>query len=303
MEGNSKSRIKTVAVDSLAEFFSEEQEFSKTIGGLRCKPKDGIGVLYRGQANAGWELTTTLERQGNASFSFSKYVNFLKNLNLPVMDLLREITITRFNDDFDEISVDVLAAFSYIRHIGGPSPLIDWTESRDIALFFAFNNVANNVEYVSVFVYLDGILPGRGRCSMPGIPLIHAIPYSRIDHALTHSNHMFQKSQYTYCILGGGSADRIFVFHEGRFEMVAKHGFLQGSDLCIKFQLPIRLRQEVFKYLNGRGINEYELFKSDGAYARNKLRELFGFTETSMEKKQRRDYEEKAFLRLNGLAE
>lgn len=279
------SKIKAVTIESLNDFFSKVGDFSEQISSLNCRPKNGAGVLYRGQANAEWDLTTTLERCSEGFFSFSKYVDFLKQLTLPTLDFFREIQNSEFEGDFDEIPEKALAAFSYIRHIGGPSPLLDWTEDLDVALFFAFNNIADNVKHVSVYVYLDGVLPGKVHGSISRIPLIHAIPHSRIDSNVTHNNHILQKSQYTYCFLGGGYTDKIFISHEKRFRAIQECPSLRGADLCIKFRLPVRLRQEMFKQLDAKGISEYKLFKTDGAYTRTKWREFLNLNDGTIFKK------------------
>ena len=140
-------------VISLKDFFHKADDFSKKIHDLNCRPKNGSGVLYRGQADSSWPLETTLERYSEDCISFSKYFNFLQKLNLPALDFLKSMTPGSFKHDFDNIDKDILSAFAYVRHIGGPSPLLDWTKDIDVALFFAFNNVPDAVKYVSVFVY------------------------------------------------------------------------------------------------------------------------------------------------------
>ncbi|MDD5568082.1 MAG: FRG domain-containing protein [Candidatus Omnitrophica bacterium] len=289
-------KIKTEPINSLEDFFCETDNFSKRIHELKCKPKKGSGVLYRGQADATWPLETTLERYVEKYFRYSEYFAFLQKLNLPALDFLKPLTSGSFKNDFEVIDPDILAAFAYVRHIGGPSPLLDWTHDKDVALFFAFHNVPDTVKYVSIFIYLDACLPGRAIASMPRVPLIRAVPHEQVNKLLTHYNHMLQKSEYTYCIFGGGNADVIFAPHEERFS-AAKEIPALGGDLCVKFILPIELREKAFEYLKGKGINEYTLFKSDGAYVRTKWVELFGVKKTEGKK----ELEIEEFLRLNGI--
>jgi len=292
------SKIKTHRAGSLEEFFSKEAEFSKKAVSLSGKPRDGLGVLYRGQADASWLLETTLERCSEDYFSFSKYFSFLQRLNLPALDFLKLMTPGLFKNDFDVIDKNILAAFAYVRHIGGPSPLLDWTQDRDIALFFAFSNIPEMAKHVNVFVYLNGSLPGRVIASIPRVPLIRTVSHEEANKLSTHFNHILQKSEYTYCIFGGGSSDIVFASHEERLKIARGEKAFKGADLCIKFSLPICLRKEVFEYLKRKDINEYNLFRSDGAYVRTKWVELFGVKKTASEKK----HETKAFLRLNGIA-
>lgn len=278
------SEIQTKTINSLQEFFSEEEKFSRESVNLVCRPKHGTGILYRGQADASWLLETTLERCCEKRFSYSEYFSFLQRLNLPALDFLKPMTPGAFKHDFQGIDGNILAAFAYVRHIGGPSPLLDWTLDKDVALFFAFSNIPEMVKHVSVFVYLEGSLPGHGTGSISGVPLIRTVSHEEVNKLSTHFNHLLQKSQYSYCIYGGGSADVVFAPHERRFSAADEMPAL-GGNLCKKFILPITLREEVFAYLKNKGINEYTLFKSDGAYVRTKWGELFGIKKTAGEKK------------------
>ncbi len=291
------SKIKTRKVKSLEEFFRKAEEFSEKIQDLKCLTKNESGVLYRGQSDASWPLETTLERCSEEYFSFSKYFSFLQKLNLPALDFLKPMTPGLFKHDFDNIDKDILSTFAYVRHIGGPSPLLDWTDDIDVALFFAFNNVPTKVKYIGVFVYLCGCLPGHGMASISGVPLIRTVSHEEVNKLLTHQNHLLQKSQYSYCIFGGGSSDIVFAPHEERFRIAKENKAFNGADLCIKFELPIDLRKEVFEYLKHKGINEYDLFRTDGAYTRAKWVELFGTKKTDGEK----ELEKEEFLKLNGI--
>jgi len=261
------SKIKPCTVKSLEEFFYKSEKFSEKTYGLRGLPQNGSGVLYRGQSNATWLLETTLERGAENHISFSEYFAFLQKMNLPALDFLKQIPPVAFKNDFEVIDKDILAAFAYVRHIGGPSPLLDWTRDRDVALFFAFSNIPKMVEDVSIFIFLDGFFQGHGIGSIPRVPLIRIVSREEVNHLLTHSNHVLQKSEYSYCFFGGGNANVVFAPHEERLSMEKEMPAL-GCSLCVKFVLPVSLRKKVFEYLKGKGINEYTLFKSDGAYVR-----------------------------------
>ena len=286
--------MKTTEIFSLKDFFKETDCFSKKMEALRCRPVNDSGILYRGQADEAWPLATTLERYGYDQFPLSEYISRIKTLDRLTREQA-ENTSLKFEHDFDEIPKEILTVLSEIRHAGGPSPLLDWTRNRDVALFFAFHKV--NAKQVSVYVYLDGVEAGHGRGACSNFPLIHAIPYSRIDPQETHERYGWQESQFTYCFLGGEISDRIFVSHEKRFNLAETDQLFSHSDICMKYVFPARLQPEVSGYLKGRNICEQYLFGSEGINDKIQWHKFIERKDILEENKK----EELDFLKLNGL--
>ncbi|MFK7780653.1 MAG: FRG domain-containing protein [Candidatus Gracilibacteria bacterium] len=75
---------------------------------------------FRGQSNSNWKLTTTIERNCTKNISLFSLENQICQIYLKSMD--------KKNIEFDDIV--------NIQHYGGPTRLLDWTESFDTALFF-----------------------------------------------------------------------------------------------------------------------------------------------------------------------
>jgi hypothetical protein len=101
------------------------------------------GCVYRGQANASWELTTTLQR---ATTQFSKE-EFLNVVGLDKWLSNREIWVLRefqrrahhYVDDLPPTD-RTLEWLALIQHYGGPTRLLDFTHSFYVAAFFALEN-------------------------------------------------------------------------------------------------------------------------------------------------------------------
>ena len=101
------------------------------------------GFIFRGQANASWPLTSSLERMlepvwNNDDFDFKKFEDF---------------TLKRFLGKFHLYSSDAinpaskLEALALMQHYGAPTRLVDFTESPYLALYFAmetYNPLAGN---------------------------------------------------------------------------------------------------------------------------------------------------------------
>jgi hypothetical protein len=93
-----------------------------------------IRYSYRGQSDASWPLKTTFER-----FAITKKANIANSV-------VEQNILARYKSEFsiftNELGYDPrtqapLDALSDIQHYGGPTRLLDWTESFNTALFFA----------------------------------------------------------------------------------------------------------------------------------------------------------------------
>lgn len=86
----------------------------------------GPGFAFRGQATNRWPLRTTIER------------NFATDRQAVENDILARFD--RHGSRYRPVPTDTLHKLSMLQHYGAPTRLIDFTRSRQVALFFAFED-------------------------------------------------------------------------------------------------------------------------------------------------------------------
>lgn len=218
-------------------------------------------ILYRGQENSCWGLETTLERTVGKNVTLDRYYGMAhaaktrvetftgKTWNIPLPPDPLEWLVKKFN----RIPVDFPAYdyFVYLRHHGYPSPFIDWTLSPYIAAFFAFRNISIDVEYVSVFAFLEYV--GKGSIGADGEPGIHGLnPY-----VTAHKRHYLQQSNYTICVVMGID-NEYYASHE---KAVSNYG--DDQNVLWKINIPACERKNALRELNRMNINAYSLFSTE----------------------------------------
>jgi hypothetical protein len=221
-----------------------------------CGP--GSRLLFRGQSNSEWKLTTSLERQGREGVKVSEYYRLITDMrpeietftgtswDLP--DYFKMEESLHSDERFDSfLSGAVYQYMVYLRHHGFPSPLLDWSRSPYVAAFFAFRDFSE-VAKRSVYVYCEA--PGGVKSYwLQGKPHIH---YPKLK-VRCHRRHLRQQSAYTIC----GLFDKTWRFHP--------HGqvFNPRQDVLRKFNIPSTERIKVLRLLNDYNLNAFSLFDSE----------------------------------------
>lgn len=240
---------------------------SKKIQEIRTgHPERTSEFLFRGQSNADWRLTTTLERRTSEIFSFMDYYRLAGRIlpeieaesglrwNMPTFD-----EISSWAKSFDHRHYGVLAYeyLAHLRHNGFPSPLLDWSRSPHVAAYFAFSGATTPNSEVAIYVYLESPTGLKGGGS--GDPAIRVLgPYVR-----AHKRHFRQQSAYTVCanFLEGDGNEHAWRFasHEDVFSLRQS----VEHNLLWKIVLPAKERGKVLKLLDDVNMNAYSLFGSE----------------------------------------
>ena len=98
--------------------------------------------IYRGQADSGWAIRSSLERSG-----------IMTNYDEGEERMLYEFKrVSRYYLDEKEIPTTLIDWLALLQHHGTPTRLIDFTRSPYIAAFFAFEDSTDYGENVSVWI-------------------------------------------------------------------------------------------------------------------------------------------------------
>jgi hypothetical protein len=257
MEGAS---MQTISVENWEEFEAQLQEIKRTV---KAGP---VGLLFRGQADASWSLSTTLGRSPGRIERVEKYYSIIQQIKPQIetfIDRSFEIpevkTILQDYDSFNRcLTFGNLPGYEYmiyLRHHGFPSPLLDWSSSPYVAAFFAFGKAS--AENVSIFIYAEQ--PEKLKIRGASHPAIYCFgPLVR-----SHRRHFLQQSTYSICARVEFPPDALrttwrFASHEDVFAQNDEH-----QDLLWKFVIPAAERIKVLRHLNDYNLNALSLFGTE----------------------------------------
>jgi FRG domain len=262
--------VETKQVESWAQLLEVLEDIQRQYSKFKIEEYEQRNlILYRGLSDNSWPLSTTLERQSSRAWTIKSYYrriyfsareieSFLAtSWNLKPMEEMDKY----FAELVSDITVDLphYEYWAYLRHHGFPSPLLDWTKSPYIALFFALCDQSNATE-ASLYAYIETPLGSKG--GIAGAPMITVLyPYVR-----THKRHFLQQSHYTIAtkLTKDEKNDRTFVPHETVFA----EGQVR-QDVLIKIVIPRSLRLEILNKLETYNINFYSLFQSEDALVKS----------------------------------
>lgn len=241
------------------------EEYQQKVKALRdqiqaaCPPGRYIQpLLFRGQGTNTWGLDTTLERHTKDSVSVIEYFEklaFLKHRIEAFTDRAWEFDREKALKWSGALPRDLIPGYEFmvfLRHHGFPSPLLDWSESPQVAAFFAFRQPPREAEHVSVFVYcatMDGM-----RSASSNEPSIHTYG----PNIKGHPRHFLQQSSYTICTVFKGTT-QYFAPHAHVEKSLSSH---PAQDLLWRIDIPVSERKKVLAALGEYNLNAFSLLTS-----------------------------------------
>ena len=223
--------------------------------------------LFRGQSDATWGLTTTLERYLPCRVRIDDYYTGIWRAKSQIetftglqWDVPPPSEISKRLETKTSPPYGILPGYEYLvylRHHSFPSPLLDWSQSPYVVAFFAFNQATPQTKRVAIYVYWEDV--GYGKGISPSLPHIQTLT----TNVRSHRRHFVQQSQYTVC-----SALDAGEWYFARHEEALSSGVLQQvrtgeQDLLWKFTIPAVEWRKVLRMLNRYSLNAFSLFGSD----------------------------------------
>ena len=245
------------------------RQFNDEITRIIAKYTPTYHFLYRGQTDADWGIKSSLERIGIIQQSCRNYYTNIERYK-PAINSIFNKNFTRnigpsgykYNfSDYDPASWSLpdMEYLTYLRHHGFPTPLIDWTASPYVALFFAcldFSEKKNG----KVFIYRK--FQEFGGTDIPQIMSIG--PYVQTD-----KRHYAQQSQYLISYKYN-SADKEWIFISF-IECQVNNSFCHPPD---EIEIDFSAKKSIIKDLHVMNINRYTLFLDEDSLIKNFTDEL-----------------------------
>lgn len=232
----------------------------------------GNQTLFRGQRIASWDLETTLERKTQKAFSVLDYMNLIGHC----VNEVESLTSKHWNVlDFPEIKKELSKSGNsnfvnfphydyvvYLRHHGFPSPLLDWTSSPFIGVFFAYIDGNESTDSaLFCMVENEGELMAREVSS----PAVHVVG----KYVTTHERHFRQKATYTVATRWNKEKGHEFCKYNEIYQDPNSRHLFQ------KIILPGAMREEVLAKLEEYNVNHYTLFGSEDSLIKTMEHRLF----------------------------
>jgi hypothetical protein len=267
-----------IEYDSWEEFEGAIKELNKYLEDNNIS-SNANPPLYRGQRCGKWGLETTLERYTDKKYTITSYLQLIQSAKWAFESHFGK-GYGADDIDFGKIEFEIgkphpyCQLLPYFRHLGFPSPLLDWTRSFYVAAYFAFCDADPKKDDKSVAVYNYTEHFGRGKHIIPSEGFVDRIG----RNIATHKRHYLQQAEYTYALIigenagesAGASAMGVF-FQDGNKVTYINHyetiknsmGEIGTQDVCVKHLIPITEKDEVINRLYSMNINEYSLFHTE----------------------------------------
>lgn len=235
-------------------------------------------ICFRGQSNSEWALTSSLERSRASSSMMAYYrsierfkpkINsFTDNKFIP-FDLAANFDTNNFQTDY--FNLPDASYLAYLRHHGFPTPILDWSNSKYVALFFACEDFASALNDGKVYMYFEH--PSFGE-NEQGLKRVVTLPY----HIEAKKRHFVQQSQY-YAALE---------FNESKRQnlMLGKWSFIKFEDATSSLASLVIDREAKYKImgqLREMGVTREALYLDEDSLVKG-IADAFTYSEQAFER-------------------
>jgi FRG domain len=229
----------------------------------RSRPR----LLFRGQQNSEWPLTTTLERNGQVGMTFKAFYDLIIGRIGPAVETFTGVPVPAYDDGLSKAfaedlelltlrrrfpPVDLYSYMVYLRHHGFPSPLLDWSHSPYVAAFFAFRDECGGSAKRSIYAYCE--MPEGFKGGGVGDLSVRQIG----SYVRSHRRHFRQQSDYTICSSWDSNHGWRFASHQELFDHPRPK-----QDFLWRFDIPSSERDKVLQSLDDHNLNAFSLFDSE----------------------------------------
>jgi len=233
---------------------SNINEYVAKVQQIKLKPSQANHILFRGQSDSEWKIETSLERHGKERIGCNEFylqIDAYKPLINPLINRKFERKTNRagYPFDFDQYEegsweLPEMEYLAYLRHHGFPTPLVDWSRSLYVALFFACEDFNRTKTDGKVFVYIPPKVISGGN-DIPNYR--HIGKYVEVG-----KRHLAQQSEYLIPIIF--TKEWEFIPFK---EVIESHN---NNHEIIEIKVNKSSKESIMKDLHDMNINRYTMY-------------------------------------------
>jgi FRG domain len=218
-------------------------------------------IIYRGQRNASWKLTSTVHRTALVQ-NIPQLKTYADRMLPPVHDALEAWVGRRWNLSDSYALAEFLA---FLQHNGFPTPLLDWTASPYIAAYFAFEGVNHfdpQLENVAIFSFNQ---LAWSRAFQQRYDFSDFTPHVSVLRPRQVGNHKLAVQQGCFIVTNVKDIEGHIRANE-----------TDAQNFLIKYELDVQERPKVMRELSLMGISAIQLMPSVEAVCKKVVEDLIG---------------------------
>lgn len=210
--------------------------------------QDGLRnqLIFRGQRNSDWKLQSSLEREIKSVKTQEQYNEIaqkhLSNFKKLARGKIREQSLLLGNSEENNEELWAIG-----QHLGLKTPLIDWTRSCLIALFFAFYKEKTETKYRCVYRLVEYLFEMDDKQKY--------IVNPKMDH---YGRLTSQKGLFTYWGIDFHIRSLLIVVNNKTSSFLPKDTIQR--KLITKYYISNKLRKDILNYLEKYGITEDSIY-------------------------------------------